>query len=307
MTLAVTACDATPYAANVGSSTIKQATLNDELHQLANSRGYVGFEVTDEHVAVNGTAKGSFSTPWVSEVLSDLIQRQILDHYLAAHGQQTDPAVAAAVRGVLESELGGTWLTFPASWRDTIVGLVADESMLTPISTDKATLASGYDKFKANLFTQVCVRQIAVTVTGAGGSIDYPKSQAAAQAIVSQYTAAHASGSPAGVTGGSVSCYSQQALEAQSPALFNAVLSVPTGDAQAPQKTPYGYSVLAVDSRQVETETPAVDHVLSLAVADNSLPAPVEAALRSVHVKVNPQYGAWSTTGFAVVPPGGGG
>ncbi|MBO0731902.1 MAG: peptidyl-prolyl cis-trans isomerase, partial [Acidimicrobiaceae bacterium] len=155
-----------------------------------------------------------------------------------------------------------------------------------PRPTDLATVRSAYEQYRADFFTQVCVRQQAFSITDASGAIDFRASLNAAQEA--------AVNGGAGLRGGTVTCYSQSELEAQSKEFAQAVKGLAPGHAGGLQRTAYGYSVLAVESRQSDGFTPAVQRVLGLGTNNGQ---PFDAALTHVlsqtRVRINPQYGTW--------------
>ncbi|MDQ2754134.1 MAG: hypothetical protein M3R71_01140 [Actinomycetota bacterium] len=292
VSLAAAACSASPYAAVIDGRTISQTTLQGELRSLAGNQAYVKAvdqQGSSAQVQVLGDAPGSYSNSWVSYVLTQMIAATAIHQHLAAIGQTPPPAYYDAARSVDEAGYGAEWTQFPVSYRNTVVQRDAERAVVEPTASNVATLRTVYDTNRKYFFTRVCTRQVDVsqplpTASGAISTVD-PGS------------------------GGAVSCYSAADLENQPAAFVNTVMGLAPGQAAAPVKTSYGYQVLSVVSRDEEGFTPAVQRLLSVALA-SSAGTPDSAVARIVaaaHVKVNPAYGTWNpasaTSNFGVQPP----
>lgn len=299
--LVTSGCDASPVAAHVESRQIKQAAVTAQLRALSADPGYVA-AVKSGGSAVTGDSPGTWNSGWVASVLSTMVYASAASQYVARHNIQPGGDTLAAARGLGEALSGEVWQSFPAFYRDQLAELYADLAQVAPRPTDLATLRSAYSQYRADFFTQVCVRQQAFSITSASGAIDFPASLTAAQEA--------ATSGATGISGGTLTCYSQSQLEAQSKEFAQAVKSLAPGHAGAPQRTAYGYSVLAVESRQSEGLTPAVQRVLGLGLSNGQ---PFDAALTHVlshtRVSINPQYGTWHAASAGspqqVTPPSG--
>jgi hypothetical protein len=297
--LVASACDTSPVAATVGSQQIKQTALNAQLRALSGDQTYVA-AAESSGATVTGDSPGTWNSSWVADVLSTQVYSAAASQYVAKHGIQPGDDVLAAARGLGEALSGDVWLSFPASYRDQLTQLYADLAQVAPAPTDVAALMSVFDQYRADFFTEVCVRQQAFSVTGANGAIDFPASLAAAQAAVTG----------GGLQGGTLTCYSQAEFETQPKEFVHTVKALAPGQAQAPQRTEYGYSVLGVDSRQSEEFTPAVQAVLGLGVNNGqAFNAALTHVLSQTRVQINPQYGTWQPASSSgppqVVPPTG--
>ncbi len=307
--LLASACDTSPTAATVGSQRIKQTALNAQLKPLAGDRAYVSF-AQSRGVSVAGAAPNTFSSEWVASVLSQMVTASALSQYVNGHGRQPDAATLDAARGLGAGLWGDLWYGFTPSWRNLLTQAYADQAQIEPLPSDLTDVRAAFDQHRADFFTQVCVRVIAVSVTDANGNIDFSASLVKAQEAVELYNISH-SVSGAGINGGTVTCYSQSDFEQQPLPFIQGVRSLAPGRAQQPQRTPYGYSVLAVDSRQSETLTPEVQAVINvgLVLSSNQADTALNQVLARTRIRINPQYGTWqegsSTQGPGVVPPTG--
>jgi hypothetical protein len=282
LSLSVTACDSSPFAARVNSQTIRQTALNIELRQWSSSREYVNAfnsSNTSSGVTVAGQAPGTYSSTWVAGVLGGMIDAAIFRQQENATGKTPSPGVEAASSAVNAiSQVG--WDQFSADFRQTLVVRLADESTLTPTTVPAATLKMVYDRYAQYFFNQICTVQ----------SSAFNQNDA---------TALQASGVP----NGHPACYDQAAFAAQPPSFQNAVLGLEVGKTAPPIPTLYGYLVVRVVSRSEQGFTPDVQRVLSTAVlsAQGSPNPTLDGLVAKANVKVNPAYGSWKSS--QVMPP----
>jgi hypothetical protein len=305
--LVASGCDSSPYAASVDGHVIKQTALNAELRQLAGNPYYVQLAaqgtISKPAITVTGASNGSYNAAWTAEVLSDIVVGEVVGQHLASTHEQPSAAQYAATRavdGILYD--AHTWGRFSPAFRSTLVQRDADLAMVEPNGLTAANLKTVLADYPTQLFSDVCVRTVAVTVTGSAG-VDYPASLKKADALASAFDA-----SPASVTGGSVTCYTAAQLESQAYSFVQTILGIRTHQAGAPEKTVYGYRVVGVTSRATIPADKALALAFTVAINEvNGQTAKVVGALLAkARVKVNPLYGAWhgsATVPFAVVAP----
>ncbi len=309
LTIAVVAsgCDSSPFAASINGQVIKQTALNAELRQLAGNPSYVQLAregvVTKPAIVVTGASSGSYNAAWTAQILTDMVVGSTVHQHLVATHDLPTPAVYAATRAV-DSILYGAdaWGRFSPAFRSALVERGADLAMVEPNLLTAANLKAVLTNYPTELFSDVCVRTVAVTVTS-GSGVDYPASLTKAKALARAFDS-----SPASVTGGSVTCYTAAQLETQAVSFVTTILSLRTGTAAAPEKTGYGYRVVGVTSRKLVTSGRALDQAFSVAVnqANGVTTKVVEPLLARAHVQVNPLYGTWhgsTKVPYAVVPP----
>ena len=287
LSVTLTACNTSPYAASVNSQVIKQTALNSELRAWAANAGYVTeFDSANSSTnggsgaTVLGSAPGTYSAGWVSEVLGSIIEAAVIHQHLAAIGKLPDQALLDAARSVSETS-AAEWVGFPAAFRQTLVSRLADRAAASPTTVALATLQQAYQQYVEYFFVQVCVLQSAATT------------QAAAQAITAS-----------GDVNGAKVCYDQTQLENYPAAYRTAVIGSAVGDVSQPIRASVGFQVVKVVSRQEQGFTPAVQSVLS-AVINSSQGTPDTSLTKLINVarvKVNPAYGTWSST-TGVTPP----
>jgi hypothetical protein len=287
LSLSLTACDTSPYAAQVNSQVIKETALNTEIRAWAGNATYVSSydsanstQNGGSGTSVVGAAAGTYSLPWVATILSGMIEASVIHQHLNATGKLPDQDMVNASRSVNETS-GQEWTEFSPAFRDVLVGRLADEAAASQTTVATATLRQAYQQYLQYFFVQICVLQSTATT------------QAAAQAIT-------ASG---GVNGAQV-CYDQAQLEGYPVAFKNAVMQTAVGHASQPIQAGFGYQVVKVVSRQEQGFNPGVQRVLSLVLSSGqgSIDPALAKLISGAHVKVNPAYGTWSSTS-GVVPP----
>jgi hypothetical protein len=287
MSLSLSACDTSPYAARVNSQVIKQTALNAELRTWAGNSGYVSaFDSGNSSssggsgVTVRGNASGTYNSSWVSEVLGSIIEAAIIHQHLVAIGKLPDQALLDAARSVSETS-AAEWVDFPSSFRQTLVERLAERAADSPTRLPLATLQTTYQQYVQYFFVQVCLQQSTATT------------QAAAQVI-----------SGSGDANGAAVCYDQSQLENFPAAYRTAVIGLAVGQVSQPIPTSDGFDVVKVVSRQEQGLNPAVQSVLSVVLnSSQGVPDSTLAQLTKVaRVQVNPAYGTWSSSA-GVTPP----
>jgi PPIC-type PPIASE domain len=287
LSLALTACDTSPYAAQVNSQVIKETALNAEIRAWAGNPTYVSSydsaNSTDNGgsgTTVVGAAAGTFSLPWVASILSGMIESSIIHQHLNSTGKLPDEQMVNASRSVNETS-GQEWTEFSSPFRGVLVGRLADEAAASQATVPVATLQQAYQQYIEYFFVQICVLQSTATTN------------AAAQAI-----------SAGGGVNGAPVCYNQAQLEGYPVAFKNAVMQTKVGSVSQPIQSGFGYQVVKVVTRQEQGFNPGVQQVLSLVLSNSQGSGDPSLAnlISSARVKVNPAYGTWSSTS-GVNPP----
>ncbi len=287
LSISLTACNASPYAASVNSQVIKQTALNSELRSWSGNGDYVtAYDTANSSTnggsgsTIAGSGPGTYSSSWVSEVLGSIIEADVIHQHLAAIGKLPDQAMLDAARSVSETS-AAEWVDFPAAFRQTLVQRLADRAAASPTSVPLATLQQTYQQYMEYFFVQVCVLQSAAPT------------QAAAAAITGS-----------GDVNGAHVCYDQSQLENYPAAYRTAVLGLAVDAVSHPIPTNIGYQVVKVVSRELQGLTPAVQSVLS-AVLNGSQGVPETSLvqlIKAARVKVNPAYGTWSSSSGVTQP-----
>lgn len=283
--LSLSACDASPYAATVNGHSISQVTLNHQLSEWSSNKAWVRSFDSQNSSANGGSGvtvvgaggSGTYSSAFAAEILANMVQSEIIAQRLHQTREEPTADEVTASRAVNEYLRSAYWEQFSPSLRQFLVQQLADQAVLTPVSTDTATMQTAFNDIKPYLASQTCVRE-ASAVT-----------QSDAQQIVAS-----------GTVGGSEECFSQDHLESQSQTFQTAVEKLNVGDIAQPIKTTYGYTVVQLASRQTPGETPGVKQVLSVVTARTE-PVQITRVVNRARVKVNPTYGTWSKG--TITPP----
>jgi hypothetical protein len=304
LSLLASACDTSPYAATVGNQTIQQTALNVELADLSANHAYIaGVDSDSGGLTVAGAAPGTYSSTWTAHVLTGMIEADAVHEALAARGELPDGALLTAARTVEAANYQSLWLGFPASYRDTLTERTAELAAIEPPSTPASEIATAYHRFSHYFFSRVCVRTAAIPVTGPAGSTG---AYSEALALAGRIDAAGARHALSPRLGGTVDCYDPVQFETQTASFDSTVLGLAVGRAAAPEKTSYGYQVIAVASRRLLPLAGPLRRVLSAVISSTSTSAAVEDVLAHTRVVVNPLYGEWKkdgSAGYVVVAP----
>jgi hypothetical protein len=287
MCFSLTACDTSPYAAQVNGHAISVAYFENQLKQWSSNRSWVtSFDSQNSRAnggngaTVAGTGgSGTYSTTFAAAVLDTIIESDIVNGYLSSHGQLPTADELVASRAVNKFLRSSYWDQFSASLRQFLVQQLADQAVLAPLSADQATIQSAYGQIEPYLFSRICFHQVSAF------------NQSDALAIVSS-----------GIVDGAHICLDQAGFEAEPAAFQSAVIALTPGQISQPIRVSYGYVVVELVSKTSPGLSPGVQKVLSAATA-NSVPAPVADLILKAHVKVNPQFGTWSRGQIMTPPP----
>lgn len=282
LTVAASGCDSSPYAASVNGAVIHQTALNAALRQYAGNAAYVQLAkqgVVSAPVTVAGTGTGDLNAKFTAGILTQMILASAVHQELVAtHDLPSAEQYAAtrAVDGVLYGP--AAWDGFSPAFRTSLVDEDADLAKVEPDSISAAQLQTAQTDYGTELFSNVCVRTVAVVTLAEARSV-----------------AAAIEASPSSATQGALACYDAASFETQSLSFVLTVLNLPTGRAAAPQKTSTGYTVTAVTSRTNLPADTALAQAFTVAVNQNRGVTTQAAAgvLRRAHVEVNPLYGTW--------------
>jgi hypothetical protein len=289
LSLSLSACDTSPYAARVNSQVIKETGLNAEIRAWASNPVYVqsynsanSSQNGGSGATVVGAGSGTYSLSWVAMILSGMIESSIIHQHLVATGNLPDQEMINAARSVNETS-GQEWTDFSAAFRDVLVGRLADQAAASQTTIPTATLQQTYQQYIQYFFVQICVLQSSATTESQADDI-----------------------SASGGLNGAPVCYNQAQLEGYPVAFKNALMQTPVGKTSQPIQSGFGYQVIKVVTRQEQGFNNGVQRVLSLVLSNSqgSLDPSVAKLIGEAHVKVNPTYGTWSST-TGVVPPGG--
>jgi hypothetical protein len=290
--LVASGCDTSPVAVSVNSQQIKQTAVNADVRAFAENPAFVKAYDSQQSNSgasptVAGSAPGTYSSAFVAGIVNTEVQAAALHQYLAAHNDLPSPAAVADARAWESFVDASYWLGFSAPFRAEVAQQTAEEAQFATGSVKTSVVGQALKQAAAYLYSSTCVRQVAFTVEGANGDVNYPASLAAAQKALAQ--------SPS-LSGAALTCYTPVALEGQGQGLYNTVLRLKVGSATAPQKTSFGYQVVELYSRTPLPVDANMVRVISLIAneANGNAATPLEEhILTTAKVHLNPQYGTW--------------
>jgi len=320
----LSSCGTAPYAATVNGDPISVQELAAQAHDWASSQAFVKYQdaqfLSEEEAAAsegqsnvpNNTVEGNGSGPnvygmyWTTIQLSNMITSSALRQYLAKQrrspsGQQYSAAWSSewANNPTIWSEVGQSARTSGASYD-------SERAQLVP-ATDAKTDEQFYAAHKADFWTSVCLLEDDVSVVGSNGTVDMAASKAQAQKVESEL-AANPTSPPASVSGGSRYCENQEQFIEEPAAFTSMVNSLPPGHPSSLQES-WGYKVLVVTSRAVIPYSAAIASDIEVVTSyggaqgqPNSETKVID-VLKGAKVKVNPEYGEWSTNLPSPYPP----
>jgi hypothetical protein len=172
------------------------------------------------------------------------------------------------------------WYQLSPSFRQVLVERLAEQSVVTPVSTDQATLKRVFDQYRSYFYSQVCVLEAFGTLSEM-------------QAL-----------SGGGTISGTPVCYDQATMEQQPQDYQKAVLSLDVGKKSQPIQTGSGYQVVQVTSRVEQPFGTEVQKVLSTVVSEaqgSGVASTITDLVTAARVKVNPTFGSWHND--QVTPP----
>ena len=315
------------YAVKVNGKAITQRQLDDELDAIAANKKYL--DSIDQQLAqqggkARGTGKGTFDTGFVAQVLRRRILLEIVHQGIVKrHIKITDADRKAAddqlVQQFTQQNAVDILNKFRKSYRKELVERSAEVNALqNALSTTKVTPEAIKQFYDANQsqFTQTCARHILAqepqdhTPTAADDAAAKAKADAWKARLdkgedFATIAKAESDDKGSGAQGGDLGCDNSN-FDSQFVAAEN---GLQPNQISAPVKTQFGYHIIQVTSRKVQTlqeATPQITQQLQQAsqgVIDDFLTQ----VLPKTKVNVNPRYGHYQfdeQNGPQVIPPG---
>lgn len=317
-------CGTAPYAATVNGQPISVQELAAQARDWASSQAFVKYQdaqflseeeeaasegqsdVPSNTVEGNGSGPNVYGMYWTTIQLSNMITSSALSQYLGKEGRSPSGQQYAAAWAAEWANNPTIWSEVGQSARTSGATYDSERAQLVPVS-DAKTDQQFYAAHKADFWTSVCLLEDDVSVVGGNGAVDMAASKAQAEKVASELTA-NPTSPPASVSGGSRYCEDQEQL-IEEPAAFTSVVNslAPGHVASLPES--WGYKVLVVTSRAVVPYSSAVASDIEVVTSyggaqgqPNSETKVID-VLKKANVKVNPEYGEWSTNLPSPYPP----
>ncbi len=327
------------YAAVVNGVHISQASLNQQLADIAADAKYVQLINQGGSSPVAGSRPGTYNKALRGRriVLNENGDRG--DHpasaWPPAKGLPTPAEVAAAKTEASAGYPAGIFSSFRVRYQDlgleTVQAAVAEmPSCCSKRPTSPSGVSPGtrtrHQAHQNRYATEACVRHILIADKNATGQIDYAASLSQAASIKAQLAAGgdfatlamqdsqdNGSGGSAasgGVLTGSASdgCLTSQDLSQLVMPFAQAVVALPVDQVSDPVKTQFGYHLIEVTKRVVEP----LDSAVTADIRQQMSAVKLNQLVAQARIKINPTFGTFNktanpSTGQAtgVVPPPG--
>ncbi|MGO9560215.1 MAG: hypothetical protein ACLPQS_10510 [Acidimicrobiales bacterium] len=298
-----------PYAAKVGSTVITPAQLDSALH-IASSNNL--FECLLEHSSsggyrFDGAGSDTYDSSFVAFVLTNLIDTQVAHTVVQSAHLALPPAAVALARsqvngafaGDLTSECGSTQPDLlgqlgPAL-SDSFVQLQLDEDALAARAAHVPLTLAGIASYEAahpSVTEESCLSGLFVKTKATGKlAARLLKQGASMSSVLAKY-------SPGTAGNGSFGCYTNAQLASDSSTTVEAaVAAARTGATVGPVSyagsNGTAYVVLRITSRPFEPALDGLDQIFT--TYSQAFSSAVSAGVRRASIKVNPQYGTWTT------------
>ena len=314
-----TACDLSPPAATVGSSTITRSQLDAELSQIAgNDFARCALQLQGVNLAgpITGAGDGTVTSSFATFELSTLVLQRLVDQDLARRGTAVTDTDLRAARADFASQLTPTSSSspcgvsgqalvarLPATFTDEQVRFLAAQERLAAVlghvDVSEAALRQYYDTHPTQ-FQQICLSDIAVQTQTqaqqihdaiAGGKATFEDE--ARQSSIDSQTAPG---------GGRIPCIaSSQVLNS---VILGAIAGLGAGQLSQPVFEPQAtggsgvWFVLRVDGRPQVPFTEAEPQIRQqlLSAQNSAVSAEFTRITRRADVVVDPRYGRWTAT-----------
>jgi hypothetical protein len=297
VTLVAAACNpVNPYAALVNGSTISQHDVSIELNSIGNDPSYLQALTQNGAGAVRGSGAGTFSSAFVSQVLTRQIQYSVIhQEVLRRHLAVGAEAIAAQAPSVAASTPG--YQKLPKAYQQVLLQRSADAAALEAAVSGIAAGPAGaqlYIQSHAEQFVTACAQHILVKTQAEALQVEGALAGGSTFAAVAKAVSID-TGSAA--QGGSLGCQSANAYVAP---FAHAVETLPLNTVSQPVQSQFGWHVIEVSSRTAEPAAQAAQDVQQLTI--NSINGVLRQDFAKAAVVVDSHYGGWSPT-QGVTPP----
>lgn len=282
-------------AATVNGDEITEQTLRDELDAIRDNEGYRTLMEQQLGQESPGDGKGTFATPFVSNLLSErvyftLIEQELARGDVAVGGDRED-----AARAELEERGGQDFADLPQAQQDALVQRVAVLAAL-----DEEIGPRFFEEHQAD-FDSVCVSHVLVATEGRSEAEARERAEELKASIdggaAFRTVASEESDDPgAAAQGGELGCGSRGRF----PAAFeDAAYELEVDEVSDPVQTQFGYHLIRVEDRNPAQYQDVIDSVRQRILTDLATDA---------DVTVDRRYGEWQESSeqpgrFSVVPP----
>ncbi len=302
LTLGLSGCNVrfSPYAAVVNGSEISQQQLRDSLSAIADNASYRCMIEAGGSSRLLGAGEGTFNSTFGAEVLSILIQDEVVRQHVVRLGlsepSSVDPIALTQLQAAFTPSSGcpgsgaSLMAAFPPAYRKLLLGFQADEDALDAhlagTTLSPASLAAFAGRYRTEM-ALTCVSVIQVGTKAAAASL---RGQILRGASFAALARAHSTDTSSAPQGGAIGCIPDTEFTAP---LNNVIAALGVGRVSSPVSFSSNWLLLLVRQRTSETYAQLVPSLV--AQEQGALNDLLPRIIRSAKVEVDPQYGTWST------------
>jgi hypothetical protein len=317
----LSACSgATPYAAIVNGTTIRQSQLLRELNSLGGNGGFV--TTYDASIAqavaqgqtsltpifAKGTASKTFTQGFTAIVLNTDVQAQLIHAEVVRRHIEPSPALIAAATASASAQFPNdasnqpVFPKFDAWFRDEFKLRAAEQTALAkalgPVASDAAAIQKFYDQNPQNFITTQCVSHILVATQSVAASI---RSRLAGGADFAAQARQYTTDTGSAIKGGDLGCSAPGGFVA---AFEQVADTIPVNQLSQPVHSQFGWHLIKVRSRQLQPlDATNKSRIQAFLKQESPISVFITPALRTGKISVNPAYGTWDPAQPGVVPP----
>jgi parvulin-like peptidyl-prolyl isomerase len=330
--VAASACGAgLAYAARVNSAAISRSSLDGELKDISQNKGYVQAfdQQTNGSGPIEGTTPGTFNQAFVADLLTQRIEYALIHQELQRRHALPDSAAVQQARQEVGQSLtvtgsGGTASQpllpgFPSRYQNTLVERRAEvdalRNALGKSDVSDQAVRRFYDTNPNQFVTEICVRHILVADRATAARL---KSQLDGGADFATLAKASSTDQQSAVNGGKLSgsapdkCLTSQDAQQLVTEFGQAMVALPVNQVSPPVQSQFGFHLIEVTSRTVEPFDQSVIQAARQQLARQAFVTVLNKLVQQASVKVDAQFGHFdkkgnlgSGQGPAVVPPKG--
>lgn len=302
LTLVLSGCNVrfSSYAAVVNGSEISQQQLRDSLSAIADNASYRCMIEAGGTSRFLGAGEGTFNSTFGAEVLSILIQDEVVRQHVARLGlsvpSSVDPVALAQLQAAFTPSSGcpgsgaSLMAAFPPAYRKLLLGFQADEDALDAHMAGTTLSRASLAAFAARHRTEMTLACVSVIQVGTKTTAASLRGQILRGASFAALARAHSTDTTSAPQGGAIGCIPDAEFTAP---LNKVIAALSVGRVSSPVSFSSDWLLLLVRQRTSETYAQLVPSVVAQEqVALNDL---LPRIIRSAKVEVDPQYGTWST------------
>jgi hypothetical protein len=314
--LALSACDVSPYAVVVGGTTISQSELFKEIDAFGANSQFVSNYATEVSQS-GGQQPPMFSTDtsdqtptegFTAIVLNTDVQAVLVhDDAERLHVEPTAATIASGKTYALaEAQFptatgGSVFGGFPKWFQRLYEVRTAEETALTnvlpPVPTGPQAIVDFVNQNPQDFIQNECVSQIQVGTAAEAASI---RAKLTAGATFAAMARKYSTDATSAGKGGALGCNPPGSLPS---VIEHAAENAAPGRVSQPIYSDFAWHLIVVTRRQEEALTDDLEQQILQAIQQESpITVFLTQALKTVKITVNPAYGTWDPNGGVVSP-----